>query len=33
VDYQQLAGWAQLIVDTRNVMTKIKTSAGKVWKA
>ncbi|HTR43325.1 MAG TPA: nucleotide sugar dehydrogenase [Pseudomonadales bacterium] len=37
VDYQQLADWASLIVDTRNVMAKIKTRArtvnDKVWKA
>jgi UDP-N-acetyl-D-glucosamine dehydrogenase len=33
VNYQQLAEWAPLIVDTRNVMAKFKVSAGKVWKA
>lgn len=33
VDYRQLAGWARLIVDTRNVMGKIEAPAGKVWKA
>ena len=33
VDYEQLAAWAGLIVDTRNVMAKIKTIPGKVWKA
>ena len=33
VDYRQLADWAPLIVDTRNVMAGIKTAAGKVWKA
>jgi UDP-N-acetyl-D-glucosamine dehydrogenase len=33
VDYQQLADWTPLIVDTRNVMAGIKTAAGKVWKA
>jgi UDP-N-acetyl-D-glucosamine dehydrogenase len=33
VDYRQLADWAPLIVDTRNVMVVIKTAAGKVWKA
>jgi len=33
VNYQQLADWAQLIVDTRNVMVEIKTADGKVWKA
>ncbi len=33
VDYQQLADWSPLIVDTRNVMTKYQVAAGKVWKA
>jgi len=33
VNYQQLADWAQIIVDTRNVMTKYKVAPGKVWKA
>jgi UDP-N-acetyl-D-glucosamine dehydrogenase len=33
VDFQQLADWARLIVDTRNVMAGIKTADGKVWKA
>jgi UDP-N-acetyl-D-glucosamine dehydrogenase len=37
VNYKNLADWAQLIVDTRNVMAKIKTRAravnDKVWKA
>jgi len=33
VDYQQLADWSRLIVDTRNVMAQCKTAAGKVWKA
>ncbi len=33
VDFQQLADWARLIVDTRNVMAAIKTVAGKIWKA
>jgi len=32
VDYKQLADWARLIVDTRNVMAKIKTANDKVWK-
>lgn len=32
-NYQQLANWAQLIVDTRNVMAEIKIAEGKVWKA
>jgi UDP-N-acetyl-D-glucosamine dehydrogenase len=33
VDYPQLANWSPLIVDTRNVMAKYKTGAGKIWKA
>ena len=33
VDYRQLADWARLIVDTRNVMAKFPTAPGKVWKA
>lgn len=33
VDNQQQADWAQIIVDTRNVLAKIKTADGKVWRA
>jgi UDP-N-acetyl-D-glucosamine dehydrogenase len=33
VNYQELAGWAQCIVDTRNAMAGIKVARGKVWKA
>ncbi len=33
VNYQQLAGWARLIVDTRNVMAKVNVTPGMVWKA
>ena len=33
VDYQQLAGWSQCIVDTRNSMAAITTAPGKIWKA
>jgi UDP-N-acetyl-D-glucosamine dehydrogenase len=33
VNFQELADWAQLIVDTRNAMAGIKTADGKVWKA
>lgn len=33
VNYQQLADWAQCIVDTRNAMQPVKADAGKVWKA
>jgi UDP-N-acetyl-D-glucosamine dehydrogenase len=30
---QELAEWAQVIVDTRNAMADVKVKAGKVWKA
>jgi len=33
VNYQELADWASLIVDTRNAMVAIKTQPGQVWKA
>ena len=33
VDYQQLADWAPLIVDTRNVMSGFKSVDGRIWKA
>ena len=33
VNYQQLADWSPLIVDTRNVMVKYQVAAGKVWPA
>ena len=33
VNYQQLADWVPLIVDTRNVMAKYQVAAGTVWKA
>lgn len=33
VNYQELAEWAQCIVDTRNAMSACKVEAGKVWKA
>jgi UDP-N-acetyl-D-glucosamine dehydrogenase len=32
-NFQELADWSQLIVDTRNAMAGIQTAAGKVWKA
>jgi len=32
VNYQQLADWARVIVDTRNVMAGVKAGKGKVWK-
>jgi len=33
IDYQQLAQWTPLIVDTRNAMQGIETSPKQVWKA
>ena len=33
VNYQELADWAQGIVDTRNAMHGTKVEAGKLWKA
>jgi UDP-N-acetyl-D-glucosamine dehydrogenase len=33
VNYGQLATWARLIVDTRNVMAALPSAAAKVWKA
>jgi UDP-N-acetyl-D-glucosamine dehydrogenase len=33
VNYQQLADWAQCIVDTRNAMSGTHVPSGKVWKA
>ena len=33
VDYQELADWAQCIVDTRNAMAPVKGVSDKVWKA
>jgi UDP-N-acetyl-D-glucosamine dehydrogenase len=33
VNYQELADWAPLIVDTRNAMHGCKTKKGQVWKA
>jgi UDP-N-acetyl-D-glucosamine dehydrogenase len=33
VDYQQLAVWSPLIVDTRNVMAGCQAAPGKIWKA
>jgi UDP-N-acetyl-D-glucosamine dehydrogenase len=33
VDYQQLADWSPLIVDTRNVMANCNVTPGKIWKA
>ena len=33
VNYQELADWARLIVDTRNVMAGIKPTGGAIWKA
>jgi UDP-N-acetyl-D-glucosamine dehydrogenase len=33
VNYQQLADWAQGIVDTRNAMAGLKVAPDKLWKA
>ena len=33
VNYQELASWAPLIVDTRNAMAGIPTREGQVWKS
>jgi UDP-N-acetyl-D-glucosamine dehydrogenase len=33
VNYQELANWAQCIVDTRNAMAVTQVAPGKVWKA
>lgn len=33
VNYQELAGWASCIVDTRNAMASVRTKEGQVWKA
>ena len=33
VNYEQLAAWSPLIVDTRNVMATVKSADGKIWKA
>ena len=33
VNYQELADWAQSIVDTRNAMAGLRVAPGKVWKA
>jgi UDP-N-acetyl-D-glucosamine dehydrogenase len=33
VNYQELAKWAQCILDTRNAMAGIKTRPGQLWKA
>lgn len=33
VNYQNLADWADCIVDTRNAMSEIITKPGQIWKA
>jgi len=33
VNYQELADWAQGIVDTRNAMAGLNVAPGKLWKA
>jgi UDP-N-acetyl-D-glucosamine dehydrogenase len=32
-NYQELADWADCIVDTRNAMAGIASRPGQVWKA
>jgi UDP-N-acetyl-D-glucosamine dehydrogenase len=33
VNYQELADWSAIIVDTRNAMSSVKTRSGQVYKA
>ena len=33
INWNELAAWSQLIVDTRNAMSGVAGAAGKVWKA
>ena len=33
VNYDELAGWAQCIVDTRNAMARVNGAPSKIWKA
>jgi UDP-N-acetyl-D-glucosamine dehydrogenase len=33
VNYQNLADWAQCVVDTRNVMASVLVPSGRIWKA
>jgi UDP-N-acetyl-D-glucosamine dehydrogenase len=33
VNYQELADWAYLSIDTRNAMQDVKTKGNQVWKA
>lgn len=33
VNYQELADWSSLIVDTRNALVDVQTKSGQVWKA
>jgi UDP-N-acetyl-D-glucosamine dehydrogenase len=33
INFQQLADWSPLIVDTRNVMATFPVTSGKIWKA
>ena len=33
INFQELANWASLIIDTRNAMHGINTKPGQVWKA
>jgi UDP-N-acetyl-D-glucosamine dehydrogenase len=33
IDYQQLADWSEVIVDTRNAMEHVVNSKAKIYKA
>jgi hypothetical protein len=33
VNYSELAGWVDCIVDTRNAMAGVSSSKAKIWKA
>jgi len=33
IDYQQLANWADMVIDTRNAMAGVETKPGQVVKA
>jgi UDP-N-acetyl-D-glucosamine dehydrogenase len=33
INFQQLADWSKIVVDTRNVMAKIQTAPEQIWKA
>ena len=33
VNYMQLAEWASIVVDTRNIMAGVQDGTAKIWKA